>query len=448
MYLRADIPDFNELFEQTIAPVIINNIPYVTEDDKILFNSIIMTTYETDVLSNVPTCRCGNLTMGYRLNDTCEICNTVVAIPAEGVIDLRTWIRIPDEIQGFILPLVWTQLTSILSPKGYNIMTWLTSTTSRVPKTISIKTRKKIEYLISIQWPRGLNNFISNWDNFLSILPIVAPKGGVMYQEHFRKIAHYKIFPKYLPMPTKALLVLENTQVGSFADLSIAFAIDAAKTIAHISTERDVPYNAIQTETKIVSVITNLVRYYLGTIKDNFCSKRGWLRSHLFCSKSHFCLRAVITSITVPHHYQEIWIPWAQGLEILKVHIVSILMREGFSERSANTFIECHSNIYNADIDRIIKRLIHEAHGGIPFLPNTGGIGNILQRNPSLGRASAQLLYISRVKTNLTDRTLSLSPLVLKGFNADFDGDYNLYMKTFIYLVLIFITIAYIIYKI
>lgn len=377
LYLRADIPDFNKLFEQTIAPVIINNIPYVTEEDKTLFNSIIMTTYETDVLSNVPTCRCGKLTLGYNLGYTCDKCNTVVAVPAEGVIDLRTWIRIPDGIQGFILPLVWTQLTTILSPKGYNIMTWLTSTTSRIPKTISIKTRKKLEYLISIGWPRGLNNFIANWDNFLNILPTIAPKGGIMYTTHFRGIAHSKIFPQYLPMPTKALLVLENTQVGSFADLSIAFAIDAAKTIAHISTERDVPYSNIQVETKVVSVITNLVRYYMGTIKDNFCSKRGWLRSHLFCSKSHFCLRAVITSITVPHHYQELWIPWAQGLEVFKIHIVSMLLKEGYSERDAYTFVESHSNIYNPILDRIIKRLINES----PGIPNLGGIPGIFQRN-------------------------------------------------------------------
>lgn len=413
LYLRADIPDFNTLFEQTIAPVIINNIPYVTEEDKILFNSIIMTTYETDVLSNVPTCRCGKLTLGYNLGYMCDKCNTIVAVPAEGVIDLRTWIRVPDTINGFILPLVWTQLTAILSPKGYNIMTWLTSTTSRIPKTISIKTRKKLEYLINIGWPRGLNNFITNWDKFLDILPIIAPKGGVMYAEYFRSIARHKIFPQYLPMPTKALLVLENTQVGSFADLSIAFAIDAAKTIAHISTERDVPYSNIQVETKVVSVITNLVRYYMGTIKDNFCSKRGWLRSHLFCSKSHFCLRAVITSITVPHHYQELWIPWAQGLEVFKIHIVSILIKEGYSERDAYTFVESHSNIYNPILDSIIKRLISES----PGIPGIGGIPGIHQRNPSLGRASAQLQYITKVKTDLSDRTVSLSVLVIKGFN-------------------------------
>jgi hypothetical protein len=60
------------------------------------------------------------------------------------------------------------------------------------------------------------------------------------------------------------------------------------------------------------------------------------------------------------------------------------------------------------------------------LLGTTGyaGIPIILQRNPTLDRLSAQLLFITKFKSdNLEDNTIGLSVLVLKGPNADFDGD-------------------------
>ena len=34
-----------------------------------------------------------------------------------------------------------------------------------------------------------------------------------------------------------------------------------------------------------------------------------------------------------------------------------------------------------------------------------------------------QLLYVTQIKTNIHDETLSLSPLILESANIDFDGD-------------------------
>lgn len=38
-------------------------------------------------------------------------------------------------------------------------------------------------------------------------------------------------------------------------------------------------------------------------------------------------------------------------------------------------------------------------------------------------RGSIQRFVISKIKTDVSDNTVSLSALVLRGFNADFDGD-------------------------
>jgi len=46
-----------------------------------------------------------------------------------------------------------------------------------------------------------------------------------------------------------------------------------------------------------------------------------------------------------------------------------------------------------------------------------------VQRNPSLHEGSAQLFYIPDIKIDLRDKTIWISPLVIKASNGDFDGD-------------------------
>ena len=46
----------------------------------------------------------------------------------------------------------------------------------------------------------------------------------------------------------------------------------------------------------------------------------------------------------------------------------------------------------------------------------------MLNRNPSLHRGSIQAVRITRIKTDPDDNTLSMSYLIAKSFNADYDG--------------------------
>lgn len=437
------IPNFNDLFERTISPIIINDIPYITLEDKKNFNDLILTTYETDVLSNIPTCSCGALQNGYNLGKLCEGpdgslekahltgCNTIVNYPAEGDIDLRTWLRAPDGMDGFIIPEVWAKLTRLMNKSGYNLLNWLTLSKDRPPRNITKDTAKRIEYLESINWPRGLNEFIRNFDAFIDILPILVKNDITDDCRLLRQVKHLA-FPKYLPMPTKAMLIIENTHSGSYADNEAIYgAIDAARTIATLSTPKIKPLTPLQIEARTVRVINSLVNYHVAVINTSFLQKKGWFRGQLFSSRSHFCSRGVITSISIPHSYEEIHVPWAQGIELLKIHIVSKLRKRGYTKRYAYGLVESSGNMYNRLIDEIIQELIAEGPKIERIMPNvvdfvtlpTTGIACIFQRNPSLHRLSAQMFYITKVKTDLSDKTIGLSVLCTRGPNSDFDGD-------------------------
>ena len=445
MPLQLDTPDFNELFRQTPFPIILNDVPYLTKEDRDRFTAMLLTTYDTDTLSTVPICSCGHLEGGYNLGRQCPVCHTVVSLPSEGEIDLRTWIRVPEGVDGFILPVVYVQLNNLISGTGFNILEFILNTRSKLPAKLHKTVAKKLEILEKGGIERGLNNFIRNFDLVLNVLPSLAGIKGVEYASHLIKIQD-RIFPQYLPMPTKAMLILETTHLGAYADNdSITGAIDAARTIASLSVPKQRPNSIPALESKIVGVIQNLAQYYMMTIKSGYSSKKGWFRGQLFSSRSHWCMRAVATSIFGPHHYQELHIPWSSGLELLKIHLVSKLIHKlDYDVRKAYALVENSGNVYDKLLDQLMQELIAEApkinynlEEDLDYYRWLGldeeqiklvkrpesGLKAICQRNPSLDELSAQLCYITKVKTDLTDKTLSLSVITLKGYNADFDGD-------------------------
>jgi len=420
------VVDFNELYMGIVDPIIINDLSADIGEDKLNINKLLMTVYDnTDVLSSLPSCMCGHLHHGYKLNVICPLCKSPVVRPSEADIELKIWIRVPDGITGFISPLVWVQMTKLLSPSGYNLMEWLTNPRSRPASKMSVDTSSIINTLEGMNWPRGINEFINNFDRLMEVIPTLKLKRKWgMYVEHFIR-NRAVLFPRMLPVPTKALLVLENTHLGSYADLSMSAAIDAVRSIITISEydlDPSLPAPPVVVS-KTVSVIKNLSGYYMDTMKSYFFSKKGWLRGQVFSSRTHFCARGVITSITAEHNYEEIHIPWAQGLELLKYHIIPKLIAKGYSYKSAFDLIEGSGNVYVRDLDETMQSLINDASELKLDGENIPGIPCISQRNPSLKRGSAQCLFISRVKTDLNDPTFSISVLIVTAQNADFDGD-------------------------
>lgn len=388
---------------------ILNDLPAEIESERNAITNLIMTTYEhTDILSNIPTCQCGNIKSGFNLGKLCGECGTRVERPVENPIAANVWLRAPESVHGFINPIVWIILTKTLSSQGYNIMEWIINPSSNPPPNTSKVTLKKIDIFISNGWKRGLNNFIENFDLFLSILPMLDIKKREYELIDWLQQNRHSIFVKHIPFPTKSLLVVENNSMGSFAELPITGAIDAARTLVSISRDIGI-YPQHYIEKRCASIIKNLSNYLWNTIKNSMNKKRGWIRGQLFRSRSHFCMRGVITTIAKPHHYEDVYIPWAQGLELLKIHIVSKLLKRGWNFTEAFSLVEANGNIYVPLLDEIMRELIDES-------PNKR-IPISLQRNPTLTRASAQNLGIAGVKTDLLDQTISWAPICFSGPN-------------------------------
>lgn len=375
------MPDLNKIYKAYSCPILINHVPYVTKEDRDAFNSIIITKYEHDVLSNIPTCACKLVQNGSHLGETCKVCETTVEYPSEGAIDFRTWMQVPVGIKGFMIPVVWVQLTKLLNATGYNILTYLLSTNGNPPEVLNKITQKRIKYLESINFPRGWNNFIDNFDWFMEILPTLGRLNTTKNMKDVTKYVAYlrtvrtRIFPAYMPMPVQAMVVVDQANFGGgYADKkTIAGAIVAARTIADIERDRVRPLSMGQVEQKMISITNNMVNYYVATIKATFCSKKGWIRGCVWRSKFPWSGRAVIKSLTGPHDDRELHIPWTMGVEIFKYHIMGKLYRLGYSNQEAVLMLNKSVNVFSPLISSIIKELINEA----PFM----GPAVSLQRN-------------------------------------------------------------------
>lgn len=408
--------NYNEVYERhKDTSVVINDLKLDTEEDRKIIDNLVMTSYDSqELLSAIPTCTCGELTGGFNLGKECGDCGTKVQRPTMGEVDHNVWLRIPDEVHGFISPYFYNLLYERTGTKRYSILEWAIDPYATPPDNLSQVMQRGIEYLQEIGWKRDINYFIENFDVFIEALPKLTNKPlkhtlSVIQAEGTKE----KLFPKYLPVPSRLLMVMEHTSIRSFTDLPNSDMMDAVRAISSIANTPDMTKKLIVRRT--TSIIKSIASYFDKTTKANFRKKSGLLRGQTFSSRSNFCSRTVIISNHKEHHYNEVLIPWSVGLEVYKFHITNKLLKRGFSLRAAMSLIERSGRTYNETISEILDELIAEAPGQV--LPV------LMQRNPTIRYNSAQLTKIARFKKDPRDQTINWPPECLRGPNADFDGD-------------------------
>lgn len=393
-------------------PILVNDIDVSSMKAKTEFNEMISTRYEGDTLNVIPSCECGAVSGEYNIGKGCDNCGTTVAHSTERDIESSIWIAAPDGVRGLINPVIWSMFAKNFTHSGCNVIEWLCNPHYRVDRDNIPALNKLKEY----NFPRGLNSFHDNIDKLFDILfqsKICTGNAKVRKGvEDFFRMHRHNIFSKYLPIPSKIAFITEETVTGTYADPSMASALDAIRTISSIKTSLT-PMSLKQREARAIKAVSQLAEYYETTYKDSLGTKEGWLRKHVFGSRLHFSFRAVITSLSENHDYDELHLPWSLGVSLLKVHITNKLLRRGLTPKECTSYIARHTNQYDVTMDEILQELIDEStHGGILC---------IFQRNPTLARLSAQLFRITKFKTDPQINTVSLSVLCLTGPNADFD---------------------------
>lgn len=419
-----------KIFQSTVgkSPIIINDLPAFSETDKEKLNKLIYTTFSRDLLTNIPSCECGAITGEYNIDENgvgvlCHQCDTRVKPLFDQNLQPLTWIRSPHGVEGLMNPIVWTMLSQQFTYAGFNAIQWLADTTYHANPHDAIIMAINDIVIAGQPIERGYNYFVRNFDAIIEALyEIKQFKTKRGKRKHDKSVLWQVIqqnrdciFSQYLPIPHPSLLVVEKNDLGTYVDPITTGAVDAIRTLAGIDTEYRI-YSLRTKENRAVKTVAQLADFYETIYDHHLAKKEGIFRKHVYATRSHFSFRAVISSITDAHNYDEIYIPWGVATSVLRLHLVNKLLEMDYTSSEAISFINEHAQKYNPLLDRLFKELIAESSNG-------RGISCLLNRPPSLGRGSIQHVYITKVKTDPNIPTVSMSILIVRSLNADFDGD-------------------------
>lgn len=409
MSVYQELVNFDEIFSTlSTQPVIINDMADASEEDKERIKNHIYTKYDNDMLSSLPTCECGQLTGAVNVGLHCDNCNTHVQVPLEQDIEPILWMRAPRGVNALINPTIWLMLSDRFTQSGFDIIQWLCDSTYRP----SVRTPEVITQIEDAGILRGYNNFIVNFFpiiDFLFNLKTFKRKNNTLLELIYAN--QNKIFSQYIPLPNKAILVIEENASTTYVDPIVIGAVDAIQTISSIDSAHSQTSVRVK-ENRTVKTIAKLAEFYDVFCRDSLAQKGGIFRKHIFGTRSHFSFRAVISSITDVHDYEEVHIPWSIAVSAFKIHLVNKLGKQGMNAHDATRYLNIHAAKYSDRLNDIFHELIKEPANG-------KGIPVMVQRNPSLMRGSAQLCFITKVKTQVQDPTVGISILITKGMNAD-----------------------------
>jgi hypothetical protein len=365
VYLK--LIDYNQLIHQlTVEPVFLNDLDTSSKEGREHLTNLVRSNYDGDSLSIIPSCECGAMTGERRKGRRCPECNTVVVSVAEKPIESNVWIRTPIGVDTLMNPMAWTILADAFTSSGLNILEWICDTQYQPPESQMFVIERLREYGIGDTFAdRGWNYFCNNFDLIIDILisQKFCRKTNRDYRDAvftFYRENRDKFFTPFLPIPNKIAFVTEKTAVGTYADNGMKSAQDAIQTIVSID-ETEGGTTQRSKENKAFRAVMQLAAYYDHHCRTVIGKKEGWFRKHVFGTRVPYAGRAVITSLSEHHDYDELHIPWTFAVSIFRVHLTNKLFRLGFTPREANRKIIRAANVWDPLIAELFKQLIAEA---------------------------------------------------------------------------------------
>lgn len=410
MTIHLEVVDQDEVFRNlSIEPFIINDINLDKIEDKERLNTLLYTRYEGDTLDIIPRCQCGETRGEFLVGLRCNNCKRTVESIVDREIESTLWMQCPEGIPALMNPIFWTILSKALTISNTNLLEWLCNPLYRVEGKPSAYLHK----LLALDIPRGYSYFVENFDDVIEKLFIYNIFKGDKQQkeELYQFILMYRkqAFSQFLPIPSSIGFITEQTAVGTFADKTMIMAIDAVRSITSINNSLT-PLNQKTKESRVVRAIERLADFYYSFSAKTLGSKPGLFRKHIFGGRSHFTGRAVITSLSENHNYEELHLPWSLSVQLLKIHLSNKMLRRGMTPLQIEKHLREHTLQYSPLLDELFQELIAES-------PHPLGIPVAFHRNPTLARASMQRLYVPKIKTDPKITSISVSVLILRGFN-------------------------------
>lgn len=379
-------------------------------------------------LSNVlsTTCDCGKTEGRYYLNSVCDHCGTVVREPNSTELGYTAWLEIPECLPPLLQPLVYHTLNGWMGKEGRkSILNAFLDPDGKLPK------------ILAERFQTGVTYFYEHFDEIIEYL-MTEYKPLMIYNPNKRKeedrtnkssvaMKEYlsmnrdALFTRHYPALDKNLHILTRQGTKARADETSQYILKVAIEIADVNLRQSLsPHDRVSLERNAYSIVMAYAEYANNTLVNNMLTKFGFFRRHIMGSRCHFSFRAVITPVTDLDMPDQLKVSWSIGILQFKMEILNILInRMGLSMVDAMRKHQRAIEQYDPEIDKIFKTLIAEC----PYK----GMPTLLGRNPTLVVGSIQTFFITEVKTDLSDDTISMHHMSMKAPNADCDN------KTLVY---------------
>lgn len=409
--------DFNKL---DTTPIIANQYDVTTLDGRRKFDNMLLTVYEGNSLKPSPQCSCirNPLRGRFRLGELCPNCGDVVSEVFTKEVNSNIWLVPLPETPAFVSPLAWYVMQKAMKVERVDCLKYICDPFYKTKETKMPLRLRAVQEKYLDEHGRGLSTFYEHFDGIMDTFinqsnsSRTPPK--LKQLDEFIKYNRDNIFTTALPVPNRVMFPIEQSGSASYGDKNMVNAVNAVRTIQEAESKKHSMSKKGQ-ESRMVKCIELFTTYHFGTIKELIGSKYGMARQHVFGGRWHFSSRAVVVSIHDPHDFRTVYLPWVIAVEQFRIQLVNKLLKRNYSPRQAYELLQLHATMYSEVLDELFHELIEES----PYI----GLPIILQRNPTIRRPSAVMVYVTKVKTDCRDHTISISVGNLTGMNADFDGD-------------------------
>lgn len=411
MPVIAQVVNYDDLYAEAVdsglEPIIINDLPSVTEEDVERIRELTLNRLTSDTLSIVPTCggTCRFTTGRNMLGKNCMKCGNRVTSPVGEVTKSRLWMRAPNGVDALVSPIAWGMFSQYFTKGSYDAMSYLTDSMYS-PNTVR-RLPVEIEKLDACGHLRDLNYFINNFDVILEDLIRIFPeKPNRPYRElrEWVEDNRDKIFSKYQPLLSRNMFISDQTIVGQYMEESIQDQLD---TIYHIvSIDRDFHDKSPRViSNRTARVLARQSKFYNKYTITNLQPKPGNYRRSIYGNRVNLAGRGVITSVTGEHSSDMVEVPWRIAVPMFQLHVMGKLMRAGELVNDAYGTILNNVCIYNEKVHAVLDAIFSEFKGG-------RGPTFLLHRNPTLLQGSMQRFF-GKLKTDASDPTIGMSILTV-----------------------------------
>lgn len=355
----------------------------------------------------IARCHCGAIEGNNKLGMHCNICDSTVAhnnLLDDDNLVCRNWLEAPKELKNG-----W------LTPKVYlNLALWLSYDRGKrnyLDDILDVDAKTPFEIADAIPG-KGFGYLHDNFDRIIEYFsfnhPVISKKPETQSMRFCLSLNKDRLFCHYIPILNSAIAPIITSDSGGankrkYSDVTADFILKAAISLSRLEHSPKKKDRQLHVERTAFKAFKDVITYVEESTKKYISTKKAIPRTHIFGSRFHWSIRGVVTPIVGPHNYYELHIPWRMAVNTLRVHIKGELMRRGYSINGAVAKQREALQQFDQEICEIMNQFIEDSpFPGIPF---------VWDRPPSIRDGSVMLKFVTRIKDDIDDSSVGITPI-------------------------------------